>query len=121
MRHKNPIDGQAEPPAARCRAMSTGWGINAFLSHLAIEERVSASTQKQGAGGLVKPLQRHLQGVRGMHQADLAAGWGKLELPQALERKYRNAAREWAWLRAAVQAAAISKPAICNSLRYFMC
>jgi integron integrase len=46
---------------------------------------------------LVEPLQRHMQAVRGVHQADLAAGWGTVELPHALERKYRNAAREWAW------------------------
>ena len=36
-------------------------------------------------------------GLRGVHQADLAAGWGTVELPHALEWKYRNAAREWAW------------------------
>jgi integron integrase len=46
---------------------------------------------------LVKRLQRHLQVVRRVHQPDLAAGWGAVELPHALERKYRNAAREWAW------------------------
>ena len=46
---------------------------------------------------LVVPLQRHLQDVRRVHQADLAAGWGAVALPHALERKYRNAAREWAW------------------------
>ena len=46
---------------------------------------------------LVEPLQRHMQAVRGVHQADLAVGWGTVELPHALERKYRNAAREWAW------------------------
>ena len=43
---------------------------------------------------LVEPLKRHLQGVRRVHQADLAAGWGAVELPHALERKYRNAPRE---------------------------
>ncbi len=46
---------------------------------------------------LVEPLNRHLRGVRRVHQAELAAGWGAVELPHALERKYRNAAREWAW------------------------
>jgi site-specific recombinase XerD len=83
--------------------------INAFLSHLATEERVSASTQNQALAALlflyrtvlpsslVGPLQRHMQSVSGVHQADLAAGWGTVELPHALERKYRNAAREWAW------------------------
>ena len=35
---------------------------------------------------LVEPLQRHMQGLRGVHQADLAAGWGTVELPHALER-----------------------------------
>jgi len=46
---------------------------------------------------LMEPLKRHMQGVRRVHRADLAAGWGAVELPHALERKYRNAAREWAW------------------------
>ena len=46
---------------------------------------------------LVDPLMRHQQDVRRCHQADLADGWGSVELPHALERKYRNAAREWAW------------------------
>jgi hypothetical protein len=36
-----------------------------------------------------------LQGVRGAHQADLAAGWDPVELPLTLEKKYRIAAREW--------------------------
>ena len=98
---------------------------------------------------LVEPLPRHMQGVRGVHQADLAAGWGTVELPHALERNYRNAAREWAWpwlfpqgrrwrnphqrlegrhhldpslvqraVRAAVQAAGISKPTTCHSFRH---
>jgi integrase len=35
--------------------------------------------------------------VRSLHRADLAAGYGAVYLPHALERKYPNAAREWAW------------------------
>lgn len=46
---------------------------------------------------LVELLKRHLHRVRSQHQDDLAAGWGAVELPHALERKYRNAAREWGW------------------------
>ena len=45
----------------------------------------------------LQPLKRHMQGVKRLHQTDLAAGWGVVELPHALERKYRNAAREWGW------------------------
>ena len=46
---------------------------------------------------LVDPLKRHMKEVQYQHQIDLSAGWGAVELPHALERKYRNAAREWGW------------------------
>ncbi|MFA5922226.1 MAG: integron integrase [Methylococcaceae bacterium] len=42
-------------------------------------------------------LQRHLQTVKVLHDNDLQAGYGNVYLPNALERKYPNAAREWAW------------------------
>ena len=42
-------------------------------------------------------LARHLVGVRKQHQQDLARGAGWVELPTALDRKYPNAGREWAW------------------------
>lgn len=46
----------------------------------------------------LKPLLAdHLEKVRVIHQEDLKRGWGEVYLPFALERKYRNAAREWAW------------------------
>jgi integron integrase len=46
---------------------------------------------------LISPLERHLEAVRGLHAADLAAGWGRVVLPHALARKYPNADREWGW------------------------
>jgi integron integrase len=42
-------------------------------------------------------LKHHLEKVKVMHQQDLAAGYGETYLPYALERKYRNASREWCW------------------------
>ncbi len=42
-------------------------------------------------------MQRHIQGVTKLHEQDLAAGCGRVYLPYALERKYPNATREWAW------------------------
>jgi integron integrase len=42
-------------------------------------------------------LQEHLKKVRVIHQADLRNGFGEVYLPYALERKYRNAAKEWTW------------------------
>ncbi len=43
------------------------------------------------------PLEGHLAGVRGLHDADLAAGAGSVRLPGALAVKYPNAPREWPW------------------------
>ncbi len=46
---------------------------------------------------LEKPLQAHLRGVRRRFDADREAGYGEVFLPDALARKYPNAAREWSW------------------------
>jgi integron integrase len=43
------------------------------------------------------PLEAHLVRVRQRHAVDLAGGLGAVYLPFALERKYPNANREWAW------------------------
>jgi integron integrase len=43
------------------------------------------------------PLKRHLMQVRVLHERDLAVGYGTVELPDALARKYPRAACEWAW------------------------
>jgi integron integrase len=42
-------------------------------------------------------LAAHIERVRKLHQKDVAAGAGWVELPAALARKYPNAGREWAW------------------------
>ena len=44
-----------------------------------------------------QPLEHHLADVRLIHQKDLAAGYGRVVLPDALARKFPNAPREWAW------------------------
>ena len=46
---------------------------------------------------LRKALEEHLEGVRRLHHADLAAGFGRVVLPGALDRKYSNAATDWSW------------------------
>lgn len=42
-------------------------------------------------------LIEHLQTVKGLHEKDLAAGYGEVQLPDALGRKYPKAGKEWAW------------------------
>jgi hypothetical protein len=44
-----------------------------------------------------EPLATHLVRVRALHHQDLARGFGRVALPDALDRKYRNAAAEWGW------------------------
>jgi integron integrase len=46
---------------------------------------------------LVLPLQAHLAQVRALHQRDLAAGHGRVWLPDALGVKYPSAPRVWGW------------------------
>jgi site-specific recombinase XerD len=35
--------------------------------------------------------------VKSLHERDLSEGYGEVEMPNALSRKYPNAGREWAW------------------------
>ncbi len=46
---------------------------------------------------LIQPLQTQLERAKALHQQDLQQGFGAVYLPDALERKYPNANREWAW------------------------
>jgi integron integrase len=44
-----------------------------------------------------KPLTQHLKTVKIQHLKDLSDGYGKVYLSLALENKYPNANKEWAW------------------------
>ncbi len=46
---------------------------------------------------LAKELRNHLEEMRKIHNQDLIDGWGRVTLPEALARKYPNAAVEWGW------------------------
>lgn len=46
---------------------------------------------------LINLLRAHLKQVLVLHQSDLAQGFGEVFMPDALGRKYPNAAREWPW------------------------
>jgi len=46
---------------------------------------------------LVMPLQAHLARVQTLHLRDLAAGFGDVWLPGALDLRYPGASREWGW------------------------
>jgi integron integrase len=42
-------------------------------------------------------LQEHLMKVKKIHGRDLADGWGRVQMPTALDRKYPNAPADWRW------------------------
>lgn len=46
---------------------------------------------------IVAPLKQHLTKVRALHAEDLHAGHGEVFMPMALDKKYPNGAKEWAW------------------------
>ena len=124
--------------------------VSAFLTHLAVDGHVAASTQNQALSALlflyrevleqdfgwledvvrakkpkrlpvvfspeeamegkgdkdrvtllqesvVEPLKQHLIHVRQAHEQALREGYGGVELPYALARKYPHADREWGW------------------------
>jgi len=47
-----------------------------------------------------RPLLDHLEVTKEIHERDLAEGYGRVQMPYALARKYPNAARErsWQWI-----------------------
>ncbi len=64
-------------------------------------------TVRHGKGGkdrvvpfpqpLMAPLKTHLLDAKKQHQEDLEQGLGEVLLPDALNRKYPSAAKEWRW------------------------
>lgn len=42
-------------------------------------------------------LAKHLISVKEIHEQDLKIGYGEVSLPDALEKKYPGAAKEWGW------------------------
>ena len=42
-------------------------------------------------------LREHLKHVKRQHQRDLTDGFGEVYLPNAIGRKYKNAAKQWNW------------------------
>ena len=42
-------------------------------------------------------LQGHVKKVKATHERDVVDGWERVMMPYALDRKYRNASKEWRW------------------------
>jgi integron integrase len=76
----------------RVKDIDFGYGHITVRDGKGLRERVTVLPER-----LRRPLQLHLERVREGYQHELAYGGGRVYLPFALERKYRNASRSWAW------------------------
>ena len=76
----------------RVKDIDFGYGRVIVRDGKGMKERVTMLP-----GRLRGPLREHLDHVRAMHERDRALGFGSVYLPDALERKYPNAARSWMW------------------------
>jgi integron integrase len=76
----------------RVKDIDFGYGQIIVRDGKGLRQRVTVLPE-----GLRLELRHHLVHVRALHQRDLAAKRGRVYLPFALERKYRNAASSWPW------------------------
>jgi integron integrase len=80
--------------ALRLRVKDVEWDLNQVVVRQGKGDKDRRTMLPRAAR---EPLREHLERVRGLHAADLAAGGGAVYLPHALEKKYPRAAREWCW------------------------
>jgi integron integrase len=78
----------------RLRVKDVDFGRNEIIVHdgKGFKDRVTVLPESLKAG-----LQLHLERVRARHQKDLAEGFGRVSLPNALARKFPNTPKEWCW------------------------
>ncbi len=72
-----------------------------------IDFSLNEITVRQGKGGkdrrtllpesVKDPLKEHLGRVRSIHEQDLSDGYGRVQMPNALDRKYPKAPLDWRW------------------------
>jgi integron integrase len=48
-------------------------------------------------GKVIERLQRHIEGVKKLHDRDLHEGFGAVEMPDALDKKFPSAPKEFGW------------------------
>jgi integrase len=70
-----------------------------FSSHqiLVCEGKGNEDRRTMLPAAVKEPLAPRLVHVRELHQHDLSQGFGRIYVPDALQRKYPHANREWGW------------------------
>jgi integron integrase len=79
---------------ARLRVKDIDFGQNLLFVRGSKGDKDRATILPQTVKDILK---KHLDEVKKLHAKDLAGGYGEVYLPDSLERKYPNAAKEWGW------------------------
>jgi integrase len=111
--HLRLLDLELSHPSAehRLSVLSTEGGITSIRPQRLLPHSGHSESERPviraGKGGkdrstvlpasLIPPLKDHLARVKTLHERDLALGFGGTPMPDALDRKYPNACREWGW------------------------
>jgi integron integrase len=76
----------------RVKDVDFGYGRIIVRDGKGMKDRVTMLPQR-----LQRPLREHLAHVKAVHERDRTLGFGAVYLPDALGRKYPNAAKSWPW------------------------
>jgi integron integrase len=79
---------------ARLRVQDIDFGINSIFVRAS---KVDKDRMTVLPKAVKKQLKEHLAATKKIHEQDLAKGFGEVYLPEALDKKYPNAGREWRW------------------------
>jgi integron integrase len=79
---------------ARLRIQDIDFGINSIIVRAGKGDKDRMTVLPDA---VKNQLKEHLAATEKIHKQDLAKGFGEVYMPEALDRKYTNAAREWRW------------------------
>ena len=79
---------------ARLRVQDIDFGLNSITVRAGKGDKDRMTVMPEA---IKNPLREHLTSVKKIHDDDIEKGFGEVYLPEALNRKYPNAAKEWRW------------------------
>lgn len=79
---------------ARLRVQDIDFGTNSIIVRASKGDKDRMTVLPDA---VKNQLKEHLAATEKIHEQDLAKGFGEVYMPEALDRKYMNAAREWRW------------------------
>ena len=79
---------------ARLRVQDIDFGLNSIVVRAGKGDKDRITVMPEA---VKEKLKEHLGRVMKIHEKDLEKGYGNVYMPDALDRKYPNAAKEWGW------------------------